>query len=237
MNPCNIKNPGGHFIGLLSLSVLGILFVAFFPFLWGVSSPMVRFIDTFYMMSPNYCQYTQIKGINILGYVYGVVIIFSFLCVLWKIRKGRSPWKQGVRILYITTFVMVFVIAFFQIKFQIRQFAYEYKYFKGSDTTGKYEKIYKETFGFAKYCHSNVSGKKRAVMNSDLNLEKGEGFFRKTELSYFLYPITILGQYYDAPDVIIMYKKQNPLRSLPSGFLAFPPYDCDSLIAARGERL
>ena len=139
------------------------------------------------------------------------------------------------RTLHTAVWGMILAVVFFQVKFQIRQFAYEYKYFRGTDTAGKYGEIYKKTFAFTRYCQANVPGKKRGVIKSDLNVEKGEGFFLKTELAYFLYPINVLGTDASRPDVIIVYKKQNPQQALPPGFVPFPPYDRDSLIAVREE--
>jgi len=196
---------------------------------------MVRFIDTFSRISPNHCQYGQIYGVNILGYVYGGIFVFSFSVAFWKSRRGGMFKKSVGGMLHVMTLGMVLVICFFQVKFQIRQFAYEYKYFKGSDVMGKYQEIYKDSFGFARYCQANILGHKKALIKSDLDLEKGEGFFRKTELAYFLYPIDILGKYYDDPEVIIVYRKKNPWRALPAGFVAFPPYDRESLVAVREE--
>jgi hypothetical protein len=231
----NIKEPVCRILGLGILSIFGILFTVFFPFSWEPSSQIVRFIDTFYMMSPNHCRYGQINGVNILGYAYGSIISLSILFASWESREGEAFRARVRRMLHVATWGMVLVISFFQVKFQIRQFAYEYKYFQGTDLAVKYEEIYKQTFDFARYCQSNVFGNKRAVVKSDLDLEKGEGFFRKTELAYFLYPINILEQHEGNPDVIIVYKKKNPLRALPPGYVAYPPFDCDSLVAVRQE--
>jgi hypothetical protein len=216
-------------------SIWGILFVIFFPFFWQPSSPMVRFIDAFSRMSPNHCQYGQIHGVNILGYIYGSILMFAVPGALWKSIRGEMFKKSLGGMLHVMTLGMVLVICLFQVKFQIRQFAYEYKYFRGPDTTVKYQKMHKDTFGFARYCQANISGYKRAVIKSDLDLEKGEGFFKKTVLAYFLYPIDILGKHYDEPEAIIVYQKANPQRSVPDGFAAFAPYDKDSLIAVREE--
>ena len=236
MRDFNIKkHPRCFFLGLSLLVILGVLFFVFFPFIWNPSSPLVSFIDTFYTMTPNQCWYGRIKGINLLGYAYGSIIVFSFSWAFLESRK-RVAFKSSLyRVFPVATWAMILLITFFQLKFQVRQFAYEYKYFQGPDPAGKYKEIYKDTFGFAQYCRVHVVDKSRAVIKSDLDLNRGEGFFLKTELAYFLYPINILGRDDPSPDIIIVYKRKNPQSVIPAGFTALPPYDQDSLIAVRKE--
>ncbi len=217
--------------------VLFVLFVVFFPFTWHTSSPMVSFIDTFYAMTPNRCLYRQIGPLNILWYGYAL-IFFSSLWLAYRNRRhaDNSPrffLRKGLKTLKTGAWIMLFILTFFQVKFQLRQFAFEYQHFKGEDVQNKYAQIYKQTYGFSRYCHQHISGYARARLLSDLYLEKGLGLFWKTELAYFLYPIDILKPDISDPDVLIMFMKDEPFKALPPGFHWFSPYDHKSLMAVR----
>jgi len=210
-----------------------------FPFTQNTSSVLKQISDHFYQMTPNICTYMKVKGVNVIYFIYAAITLFS--CAEHFLFSGRatSPLKEnsrGIRfILLRNTCIALLIICALQAKTLISQFMFEHTYFADAPIEKKYSQRFGKIYDFANYCKKLLPGTHQANVITDIDKESAAWEYAHAELSYFLYPINIKTYQGSEPEVIVIYSKDDPLKSVPENFLAFEQFDSKSLIAVKNN--
>ena len=105
----------------------------------------------------------------------------------------------------------------------------------------KFLSAYGPAYRFVKLCKEHVSGKNNGYLLTDIKTPKALALFHKFLISYFLYPSINIRFSLDKPfntdlkpgEYLVVYKKIDPLESIPKNFRIITVFDSSSLLAIK----
>ena len=118
---------------------------------------------------------------------------------------------------------------------QIKYFVFEHKHYAAKPIDEKYYGILKTVHDYAVFCRRNLPGKHSAQFISDLDVSKDPGMSTHRAVAYYLYPIDIRNIRQEPKDSLVVFKKNNPVQSVPDDFRVIGMFGETNLLAVKQE--
>lgn len=117
----------------------------------------------------------------------------------------------------------------------------EYSAVANKSMEEKFLSTYGPAYQFVKLCKEHVSVKNNGYLLTDIKTPTAPALFNKFLISYFLYPSINIRFSLDKPfnadlklgEYLVVYKKNNPLESIPKNFRIISVFDSSSLLAIK----
>ena len=192
-----------------------------------------EFTSNLYFPEKNLFKIKKIAGVNTYIYFYigyaGSLVGTYLLNIL--ITKKSSLYS---RLSFLRTASVLFIVALcLQIVSHFSYFKKEISTFHNAPIQKKIVTRFENSYNFAQYCKTYLSGKHYGEPITDSDIASTKGMLTFFGVAYYLYPIDIRIDRTRPKDCLVIFLKKKPLDIIPDNFAAMDKYDHSSLIAIK----
>jgi len=232
-----------------------IVFMVIFAFIENVSFRDIiqKIINSFYSPNLNLMFVNEIGDINV---NIAVLYLIVFASIIIKLRrriksKGEYFGRNGsYQASFLVSVIIIILLASIQTFNYIRYFHTQHQAIKNKTVEEKKVMIFGDLYEFSEFCKKLLPGRHSGRLITDMDLNNTTGAHDHIVLTYNLFPITIqynprqrrlflkyvVGPSEPEPtNVLVVYQKKNPKKSVPKNFSIIGYFDESSLLAIRNE--
>lgn len=192
-------------------------------------------LKDFYKTDYNFSKAKIVHGINLNFYFYALVWIGTFLLRSFQIlvKKTRLSFKKAIPSLTISQIALGVFILFpiIQVINQTNGLSEDWDKYWGKSIQQKYSFLYPYDYGFAEFALQNLSGQCTGSLVTDFDPNKN---LEPYMLRYFLYPrINLIYGNESKKDCLIVFRKKDPLNSVPPNYRITAEFGQYSLLAVK----
>jgi len=196
-------------------------------------------INLFPFSNENTVLVREIRGVNILVYLYAIVAVSGIITFIYGkfLNTPASPagslsFRDTVLSAVIAAFVLTAAI---QTAHHVNRFASEVKVFSGKTLPERNSLIFGLPYEFALFCKERLPGPRDGAFVTDLDIDKDPGMTLHRRLAYHLYPINIRIAPGGRADCYVIFQKHDPRAAAPKDLRQFYLFDRSNAFAVSRE--